>query len=158
MKAKSIVLDAAVLRSLLDGKTNIVKSAKGLEMFNEQPQEWVWDCTLTREANPCVGRHAFFKAVGEEQPSDMSFGAVCPYGVEGSMLWVRETWTVDTTGNGKYLYKTDRDEWSDVKWRPSTSMPQSASRILLGIRSIHVGKAEVNNAEKWVWVIEVDLI
>lgn len=75
---------------------------------------------------------------------------ICPYGVPGDRLWVRETWAL-LTGNGhRYVYRADGDDprtgWEDVPaerrprmvWRPSIHMPRAVSRITLEVVSVRV--------------------
>lgn len=89
---------------------------------------------------------------------------LCPYGTDGEMLWVRETWRpgVDERGHGLAVYKADGsarwmlcDDGGDgdpvgigsaavpyvpekVAWRPGIYMPRWASRISLRITSIRI--------------------
>lgn len=86
----------------------------------------------------------------------------CPYGKQGDLLWVRETWT---KGRANFLGTTyDVPTWrakngaigpilyrcSDIyeghanfiKWRPSIHMPRWASRLTLRITDIRVERLQ----------------
>lgn len=102
------------------------------------------------------------------------FMQLCPYGVPGDRLWVRERWAIEDCGNWVRLSK---EIWCDgwpidmIKYpatdappakyknkspywwnkRPSISMPRWASRITLEIVSVRVERLQditENDAEK----------
>lgn len=63
---------------------------------------------------------------------------LCPYGLPGDRLWVRETWT---QFGDIISYKADEPVSGfkyDVKWRPSIHMPRTACRILLEITDVRI--------------------
>lgn len=80
----------------------------------------------------------------------------CPYGWQGSRLWVRETWAQkdDMLDCQAWLYRADETArfqgygkpgakldtygwaWDKVKWKTSIFMPRDASRITLEITNI----------------------
>ena len=102
--------------------------------------------------------------------------ALCPYGILGDRLWVRETWgahriTGTAGGNSYYeypnvLYRADSstrlvigDEvWGYVedsfRWRPSIHMPRWASRITLEVADVRVEQ----DSGQWLWVVEFRVI
>jgi len=92
---------------------------------------------------------------------------VCPYGISGGRLWVRETFAVDSkrfntvvgfgknaTRGGELLaaqhnfiaYKSDgwttKPPIDGGKWRPSIHMPRWASRITLEITKVRVERLQ----------------
>lgn len=94
----------------------------------------------------------------------------CPYGLEGDLIWVRETWA--TSGNydhikpselggklqtGDIRYRADGD-FGDAyyKWRPSIFMPRWATRIYLKVKNVKIERlqdideADAQN-EGWNW-------
>ena len=100
--------------------------------------------------------------------------ALCPYGIPGDRLWVRETWRQYDRWNececydfcycpptGTVIYRSDRDD-DEVKWRPSIHMPRWASRITLEVTDVRVEHVQEISAERvigrsanpWVWVVE----
>ena len=88
---------------------------------------------------------------------DEVFVTLCPYGIPGDRLWVRETWqpcATDTGGAIEYkaggtrtIYSDDcsLDDWLTATanyynkgWRPSIYMPRWASRITLEVTGVRV--------------------
>jgi hypothetical protein len=66
---------------------------------------------------------------------------LCPYGVRGDRLWVRETWAPLTKG---YAYRAD-PIWNAPpadRWHPSIHMPRVASRITLEITGVRVERLQ----------------
>jgi len=61
---------------------------------------------------------------------------LCPYGVAGDRLWVRETFC--DQGCGRFLYRAsvENPEWKVRRWKPSIFMPRMASRIELEVTAI----------------------
>lgn len=76
---------------------------------------------------------------------------LCPFGVPGDELWVRETWSpipemkpsgyfTDPKWIGRtawYAADNDKPMWGG-KWKPSIHMPRSASRITLEVTGVRV--------------------
>ena len=84
---------------------------------------------------------------GDEDP------IVCPYGVPGDWLWVRETWWHNDSipGRDGICYRADGEMPSYMDgepWRPSIHMPRWASRILLEVESVRVERLqEISEAD-----------
>jgi len=83
----------------------------------------------------------------------------CPYGQQGDRLWVRETWAArpywdelkpSEIQEGVAVYYRATEDVAVTRWRPSTHMPQWASRLTIEITQVRVEKAE----GIWQWVIE----
>ena len=85
----------------------------------------------------------------------------CPHGVPGDRLWVRETWNclhmmeddyflddddgepieelfyrATDDGVGDRYYDSDKDEYVDMKWKPSIFMPRKYSRLTLELTNV----------------------
>lgn len=159
MKERPILFSTAMVQAILNGTKTQTRRTKGLETFNEQPDNWKWTCTLTRPNEPAAGRHAFF--IDEAANKEVALGAKCPYGVEGDILWVRETWAYsngiepygreyiykadlvgDNVATTSYRFSFDDDELDSIKYKPSIHMPREASRILLEITKISVERLQ----------------
>lgn len=70
-------------------------------------------------------------------------GLVCPYGVHGDRLWVRETWTDGYPGTADtVLYRATYEGRADHVWRPSIFMRRPASRITLEVSSVRVERLQ----------------
>ena len=94
--------------------------------------------------------------------------ALCPYGVPGDHLWVRETfiagWPADdcylrkfddkgnerpktvwyrATPESEFMWLTDDGSMTDIiPWKPSIFMPRWASRIMLEITDVRVQRLQ----------------
>lgn len=101
-----------------------------------------------------------------------SYWAECPFGKIGDRLWVRETWADLTATHGRHWekynaatglyergihpflwYAADGDqpemgggEINREPWRPSTSMPRSACRVVLEITEVRVERLHAISA------------
>lgn len=77
---------------------------------------------------------------------------LCPYGVPGDRLWVRETWAVPHQADHlpprlalpyqfcvHYAASEDR---GGLLWRPSIHMPRWANRILLEVTAVRVERLQ----------------
>jgi uncharacterized protein YqfB (UPF0267 family) len=68
--------------------------------------------------------------------------SLCPYGIPGDRLWVRETWA-DPCGKRLPVYRADEaTAYLNVKWRPSIFMPRWASRITLEVTGVRVERLQ----------------
>ena len=147
MNARPILFSSAMVRALLDGtKTQtrrIVKDAdNGVTTCIEKNDEWPL--------------HAVDKN-GAWHPRQ------CPYGKPGDLLWVRETWAMNSraTDLAKIYYKahenrshTEFHELVSVeglpkkyqptwpRFKPSIHMPKAFSRITLEITGVRVERLQ----------------
>lgn len=76
---------------------------------------------------------------------DRTAPTICPYGVPGDRLWVRETFAYHPLDRDKnnLVYRADIENPNDSRhshyvWKPSIFMPRSASRINLQVRMVRV--------------------
>jgi hypothetical protein len=72
--------------------------------------------------------------------------AIAKYQV-GDILWVRETWSRDESG--EYVYRTNYGATEDdsfppsmFKWKPSIHMPREAARIFLKVTNVRVERLQ----------------
>lgn len=63
---------------------------------------------------------------------------VCPYGLPGDLLWVRESFKHIDDEETRVDYKTQYTYPELHKWKPSIHMPKAAARIWLQIEEIRV--------------------
>lgn len=79
----------------------------------------------------------------------------CLFGEVGTLLWVREKWSVNEGINGKYVYGADHEACTaffskagDVllegthRWQSLMHMPKEASRLTLEVTNISVERAQ----------------
>lgn len=76
-------------------------------------------------------------------------GMKCPLGSPGDKMWVRETWGGDNLCG--FAYRADHPDWKQFEgdgdqpsssWRPSSNMPQWASRIDLEVLEVRVERLQ----------------
>jgi hypothetical protein len=78
---------------------------------------------------------------------------ICPYGIPGDRLWVKETWAVAPTLNNRkpsellpdqtfIHYRTNYGNESHFVWRSSIHMPRWASRITLEVAGVRVERVQ----------------
>ncbi|MCU4119360.1 hypothetical protein [Variovorax sp. N23] len=155
MKERPILFSAPMVRALLAGtKTQTRRLVKGLN-----DRMWIEDTAaggfaVCYDGDPCCG-------TGVWDVKEHAYPIVCPYGVPGDRLWVRENgWErpertprqmregADTWA--PYYFDADglsRSESEDFKaWgfkrRPSIHMPRWASRILLEVTEVRVERLQ----------------
>lgn len=120
IKERPILFSAPMVRAILDGKkTQTRRAVKGV--FEHKGH----DCIMEGDGLPSRIDWA---------PKDWD---ICPYGVPGDRLWVRETHVVRKAG---VIYRADLDpvEAAGVGgmyggWKPSIFMRRKSSRITLEI-------------------------
>lgn len=132
MKERPILFNGEMIRAILAGtKTQTRRIAK--PPTGAVNPEWFW------EINPAHRENA---------------GLLCPYGVPGDRLWVRETWKA--LGDiepcackcpaPEVLYAaTDAKKWMETglgNWKPSIFMPRWASRLTLEVTAVRVERVQ----------------
>lgn len=124
VKERPILMNAPMVRATLaDTKTQTRRVVKGIAL------EWLGKDGFTPD----------FVAHPENH--------LCPYGVPGDRLWVRETWAPLTKG---YAYRADQ-LWNASpagRWHPSIHMPRVANRITLEVTGVRVERLrEISDAD-----------
>jgi len=66
----------------------------------------------------------------------------CPYGEPNDLIWVRETWGYDASGNDILFKATHNPECLWGSWKPSIHMPKKFARIWLEVVSIKVERLQ----------------
>jgi hypothetical protein len=73
--------------------------------------------------------------------------SLCPYGVVGDRLWVREVWSIAEKKFdpevSRIVYRADGvdplpDATGRARWRPSIHMPRAASRLTLEVTEVRI--------------------
>ena len=76
-----------------------------------------------------------FRADGRE--------VVCPFGVPGDRLWVRERFAFVNGDAGEVVYSADPVKGrSRLRWQQSRYLPRAASRVLLQVKSIRAERLQ----------------
>ena len=162
MKERPILFTGPMVRALLDGSKTQTR-----RVVKPQPDNgWGFDWTYGRITSPHPKRGKFGafirRGVGTDFPeTDL---IVCPHGMPGDRLWVREAWYCDDyrVQQGPYLLPPDQNandmredgtlvycaddpapyEQEQPVWRPSIHMPRWASRITLEITGVRVERLQ----------------
>jgi hypothetical protein len=119
LKERPILFSGPMVRAILAGtKTQTRRLVKGVAL------EWL--------------APGMFEPAYVADPEN----ALCPYGVPGDRLWVRETWQENTPPSG-YIYRADDVAGHiDTGWRPSIFMPRAACRIRLEVTDLRVQRLQ----------------
>lgn len=133
---KPILFKDIMVRAILADTKTQTRREKGLQILNENPNDWRYCATDSRN-----GEYIWQHKINISRLIVLK----CPYGQAGDNLWVREAFK-DTDDIGfvpdentpRYLYKADdyMNEWKG--WTPSIHMPRKASRITLEIVDIRI--------------------
>jgi hypothetical protein len=146
---RPILFSGEMVRAILEGRKTqtrrVIKKTVDFTSQDKLPKNWIW------------AKHML-----PDEDAEFIGVPVCPYGIPGDRLWVRETWQVEyrgdsTDGSTAYVvtYKADKSKnwlrvdekeyWKYHKlfdknsvWHPSIFLPRLASRILLEVVSIRV--------------------
>lgn len=152
MKERPILFNAAMVRAIRAGAKTVTRRALNAQAFKE-----IGYGVQLGECHP-------LPAEGPAHPNDASgyYADLCPFGVPGDRLWVRETF-MDLRGTGiehrpdpcgplqRYAYGADCPPGSfadatrkdmGLKWRPSIHMPRAACRLLLEITAVRVERLQ----------------
>jgi hypothetical protein len=127
MKERPILFSGEMVRAILDGrKTQTRRVIK--------PQLKVIDL------DGGFGWYERYNYKNHEHLSIDELLIMCPYGVPGDLLWVRETWCLRPEGYG---YRADNEPANNPrKWGPSIYMPRQASRITLQVVGVRVERLQ----------------
>lgn len=164
IKTRPIIFNSDMARAILEGritqtrrviknwppKINVLKTIRGISVI--------------KGGKGLVGKPGIHKSISNKHGAlsiningqwlgvkPAEFEWVCPFGVPGDRLWVRETFTEVLTrpfdnDSGKVVYRADGWEGSDpdypVKWKPSIHMPRKFSRITLEITDLRVERVQ----------------
>ena len=148
MRERPILFNTEMVQAILEGRKNQTR-----RVIKPQPQDHHWE-------NDPLGRYkhhlnlvecqrgqflSSWHSLGDhiDSSEESNQQILCPYGVPGDRLYVRETWFEDldpSVGYSEYHYRADWDEAYSprVPWKPSIHMPKDAARIWLETTDIRV--------------------
>ena len=143
MKEFPIIFSASMVRAILEGRKTQTRRAikpQPSEDWNPDGVEWYAPAKVDKHGEMYPGKEVYGAA-------DENEGRVCPYGVPGQKLWVRETFSIqpqsEISSRDVVLYRADiGNTFLDGKWRPSIYMPRWASRITLAITEVRVERVQ----------------
>ena len=152
MTERPILFSAPMVRAILDGtktQTRRATNVRDVGFIGGAGQQADPACWGFEDIDGC------WHVLDQSEPpwhgsgiSGESYAIMCPYGVPGNTLWVRETWA-DSAQAGSpepgIVYRATDPDWSEYsgwKWRPSIFMPRSASRLTLRVTSVRVERVQ----------------
>lgn len=149
---RPILFKGDMVRAILEGRKTMTRRVQGLEDVNSVPGSWdrVNVGPLGYYAKKSV--QGKFGATFMSYPDALEKGVIhicptlCPFGVPGDRLWVKETWADLRPYNG-IAYKADTERGIVTKWSPSIHMPRWASRITLEITDVRVERLQAITEE-----------
>ncbi len=153
-KSHPIIFSGPMIRALLEGRKTVTRRPMGLQPSLRDHVQVVPGFTPQHYERVYFGRSGALNFVDElcwrkmEKTGEQQFEILqlCPYGVPGDELWVREGFCYAAPGGhdaredgGQIWYRaTDEgqvdSEWDGSPWKPSIHMPRWASRIKLPIK------------------------
>lgn len=137
MKERPILFNGNMIRAILDGRKTQTRRVIKPQPELGKPWNW-WTVDPVKMDIPI---------------------AMCPYGIPGDRLWVRETWTeiswtphkpAEMPPSTQVIYRATPDTgwttdttWENAwHWRPSIHMPRWASRITLEVTGVGVERVQ----------------
>jgi hypothetical protein len=136
IKERPILFSAPMVRAILDGTKTMTR-----RVVKPQPISLAGSPVFVDKNHPTSPPCSFV--------NDVSY--LCPYGVPGDRLWVREAFyhgpvIVDTLRDRKEevrtIYRADPPGHNCKKWKPSIHMFRKYSRILLEVTAVRVERLQ----------------
>lgn len=152
-KERPILFSAPMVRAILDGKKTQTRRLVGLDTMRRSDTpgyDWTWRGQAPIRSIAQQRRHP--SGCWQDVSNELLL-SLCPYGVPGDRLWVKESYRLRLDQDAK---KPSDDWWKSGAWyaadgstpsgcgggpgklRPSIHMPRWASRITLEIKSVRV--------------------
>ncbi len=132
---KPIIFNTEMVKAILDGRKTQTRRAVKPQPFGDVfcGPELYEPITIDKNGEKCPGVpiYGIFDDDGE-------WGIKCHY-QPGDILWVRETWNIDSEGN--YFYRASEEEGL-FNWKPSIHMPREAVRIFLRVTDVSVERLQ----------------
>ena len=145
MNTKPMIFTAENIRGIRDGRKTMTR-----RVIKPQPSEGGLEwCTA---ADGAFGAWQDPLLLLDEHSEDGGpCQRVCPYGVPGDLLWLRETWGAWPYMGGGIQTETVRyratdnppdDPHNAWRWRPSIHMPRKFSRLTLRVSNVRVERVQ----------------
>ena len=125
---RPIIFSTPMVQAILTGSKTQTR-----RIVKPQPSDYGLEFVETKEG--------FSAWVDQGLTLDEGSHRICPYGIPGDLLWVKETWAL--LDDGDYAKKST---WPDAahldddtpKWKPPIFMPKDICRIFLEVTDIRV--------------------
>ena len=158
-RERPILMSDAMVRAILDGRKTVTRRMIGLDTLTgseTRGYDWTWRGQAPVRSIAQQRRHP---CGCWQDMRDADFRALCPYGVPGDLLYVREAW------QGWTRTSYENDEWdiwepSDIqpdpdateyratsksrppRWRPSIHLPKRLARLWLEVVSVRAERLQ----------------
>jgi len=142
MKTRPILFSTSMVRAILDGKKKVTRRVykpidKHVEKLLNSDKEFRYEYEgFESEDNHYLEELREGVVWWQENTEHYVNLGKCPYGKEGDILYVRETFALGEEENA-IIYKADNPTLN-IKWKPSIYMPKTAARINLRITNVTV--------------------
>lgn len=142
MNEHPIIFNVEMVRGILAGRKTQTRRVLKVQPMEDASNWRPWLVCGERQYE--AGKPLWICSVHNET---YQFG--CPYGQEGSRLWVRETWR-SAEAPGGYFYRAAATDYmlqistqeNGKPWRPSIHMPRAASRLTLEVLKVRVERVQ----------------
>jgi hypothetical protein len=137
-RERPLIFSGPSVIQIQKGLKTQTRRTKGLERINENPNDWSF----------CCRQDGIFHFINESD-QHVSLRLLCPYGVPGDRLWVREMFR--EFDDGDVFYRTHfgnsipvhaDDDPAVRKWQSSMFMPRKFSRLILEITDVRVQRVQ----------------
>lgn len=143
MTDRPILFSGPMVRAILEGRktqTRRVVRAPTEDLNHPAVHHWQMD----QEHRAVAVAHSE-KVADQYITTFPHYRILCPYGVPGDRLWVRETWAM-LSGDNRVWYRADPGVEDCVArsligwpgWQPSIFMPRENSRITLEVTAVRI--------------------
>ena len=143
---KPILFSTPMVRAILDGRKTQTRRAIKYDfesVYSAASQQGIMDKVCQYGELPSDAIEWYAKNIAK------------PKYKPGDVLWVRETWSRDESG--EYVYRTNYGTTEDdsfppsmFKWKPSIHMPREAARIFLRVTNVRVERLqEITPKDAW---------
>jgi hypothetical protein len=148
VKERPILFSAPMVRALLEGRKTQTRRVVKFRVTGPNPPQTLDFYDGDKWKGTC-----------HEDGRSGNALKLCPYGVPGDRLWVRETWSMAKSCNvHEPFYRADGEASGrqttlsyherEARWRPSIFMPRWASRITLEVTDVRVERLqEISEAD-----------
>ena len=92
MKEIPILFSTPMVQAELDGRKTNTRRLRNLEAINENPDKWSFQEKFTHVGKYERDKYVYRFIDGEDNFMDI----LCPFGRPGDLLWVRESFRVNT--------------------------------------------------------------
>ena len=173
VRTRPILFNGDMVRAILSGQ----KLQTRRTLRTQPPANFMKGdvAPITSGSRWAISNSGFGEGKRSAWPPDPEPGILCPFGVPGDRLWVRETWAAHPLDEQeppqRVLYRADGSNhffpstttmergpinldhappggWQPKRWRPSIHMPRWASRITLEVTRVWIERVqEISEAD-----------